>query len=275
MIRRLAKGGIPLSTGQKQLISFARVILADPRIFVLDEATSSIDTQTEQLIQHAITTVLKRAHKLYRRTSPFHHSQFRSHTRHRKGRYFLEQGTHKQLLEKKRRLLQAVLQSVRERCSALKMFPIKIGSWSVPLSASIGIPPKWFCGGLYPSHQLPWAVAPFRGQDCCAAFYTASPPSFLEILSLDCLCPNRGIGTALINSAIEIARNHRCRKVVVITTNDNLEALRFYQKRDLIWCAFAAMPSLFSRKLKPSIPEIGENGIPIRHELELEYALEP
>jgi len=54
----VGEGGNRLSTGEKQLISFARAILADPRIFVVAEATSSVDTQTEQLIQHAISKVL-------------------------------------------------------------------------------------------------------------------------------------------------------------------------------------------------------------------------
>ena len=54
----VGEGGGQLSTGEKQLVSFARAVLADPRIFVLDEATSSIDTHTESLIQEAISTLL-------------------------------------------------------------------------------------------------------------------------------------------------------------------------------------------------------------------------
>src|SRR5205823_9728294 len=54
----LGEGGGTLSQGQRQLLSFARAILADPRILILDEATSHIDTRTETLIQRALTTLL-------------------------------------------------------------------------------------------------------------------------------------------------------------------------------------------------------------------------
>ena len=53
------EGGVTLSVGQRQLISFARALLADPRILILDEATSSVDTQTEQIIQKALATLLQ------------------------------------------------------------------------------------------------------------------------------------------------------------------------------------------------------------------------
>ena len=55
----VGEGGDKLSTGEKQLVSFARAVLADPPIFVLDEATSSIDTETELLIQNAVSHMLK------------------------------------------------------------------------------------------------------------------------------------------------------------------------------------------------------------------------
>jgi len=51
-------GGANLSTGQRQLVALARAVLADPRLFVMDEATSSVDTQTEHAIQEGIRTVL-------------------------------------------------------------------------------------------------------------------------------------------------------------------------------------------------------------------------
>ena len=95
----------------------------------------------------------------------------------------------------------------------------------------------------------------------------------MEILSLDSLRENKGIGTALLNKAAHKAAETGCAKITLITTNDNLRALRFYQKRgfDMVRLYRNALEQ--SRKVKPEIPLIGENGIPLNHEIELEMRL--
>ncbi len=93
----VGEGGDHLSTGEKQLVSFARAVLADPRIFVLDEATSSIDTKTEELIQHAISTLLENrtSFLIAHRLSTIRKADLILVVRHGK---IVEQGTHEELL---------------------------------------------------------------------------------------------------------------------------------------------------------------------------------
>ena len=93
----VGEGGDLLSTGEKQLISFARAVLADPRIFVLDEATASIDTHTEALIQHAISTLLENrtSFLIAHRLSTIRKADLILVVR--QGR-IVEQGSHEQLL---------------------------------------------------------------------------------------------------------------------------------------------------------------------------------
>jgi ribosomal protein S18 acetylase RimI-like enzyme len=94
-----------------------------------------------------------------------------------------------------------------------------------------------------------------------------------EIISIDSLREDRGIGGALLERAAQAARERGCRRLFLITTNDNLRALAFYQKRGFELAALHRGALNESRKLKPSIPLIGDNGIPLRDEIELEMSL--
>lgn len=94
-----------------------------------------------------------------------------------------------------------------------------------------------------------------------------------EVTSLDSLREGQGIGTKLLNAIIEEARKQNCKRVFLITTNDNLHALGFYQKRGFELADIHRGAVNESRRLKPSIPLIGYNDIPLRDEIELEMNL--
>ncbi len=94
-----------------------------------------------------------------------------------------------------------------------------------------------------------------------------------EIVTLDSTQPSSGVGTALIEAVKDIAIKSSCKRLWLITTNDNLHALRFYQKRGFMLVVVHRNAVEQSRKLKPEIPLIGNNDIPIRDEIELEMIL--
>jgi ribosomal protein S18 acetylase RimI-like enzyme len=95
----------------------------------------------------------------------------------------------------------------------------------------------------------------------------------LEVVSIDSLTAGRGVGSALLEAAAAAARRHGCRRMWLITTNDNLRALRFYQRRGMRLAALHRDSLARARELKPSIPDTGYHGIPLRDELELELLL--
>ena len=100
----------------------------------------------------------------------------------------------------------------------------------------------------------------FSAQDC-------------EIVSIDSTREGQGIGTKLMDAAVEEARKRNCKRVFLVTTNDNLNALGFYQKRGFEMVKISRRAVNESRKIKPSIPRIGMYNIPLRDEIELEIPL--
>ena len=94
-----------------------------------------------------------------------------------------------------------------------------------------------------------------------------------EVMSLDSLREGQGIGSKLIDQITDEARTQGCKRLFLITTNDNLNALGFYQKRGFEIVAIHRGAVNESRKRKPSIPLVGYNNIPLRDEIELEMPL--
>lgn len=120
--------------------------------------------------------------------------------------------------------------------------------------------------------DLPTILAEQDGQIVGVVTYHINEHS-CEIVTLNSTKEGLGIGSHLIEEVKQIAKTEGCKRLWLITTNDNVEALGFYQKRGFKLVKIFPNAIDESRKLKPEIPEIGAHGIPIRDELELEQKL--
>jgi GNAT superfamily N-acetyltransferase len=98
-------------------------------------------------------------------------------------------------------------------------------------------------------------------------------PNEVEILTLDSRRERRGVGSLLLDHIASWAAGLGAHRVMLLTTNDNLDALRFYQRRGYRLVAIHRDSMAEARRIKPSIPELGRHGIPLTDELELELAL--
>jgi len=117
--------------------------------------------------------------------------------------------------------------------------------------------------GATPLH-LPTLIAGNR--EGLAIFQPREPA---ELLLLHALRERAGIGSGLLDAVIAEVRKAGAHRLMVATTNDNLNALRFYQKRGFALCALRPGGVDVARRMKPSIPLIGQHGIPIRDEIDL------
>ncbi len=127
-------------------------------------------------------------------------------------------------------------------------------------------------GALYHATELPGFIAEEAGEPVGLLTYHIEGQA-CEVVTIDSLRPGIGIGMALIEAVKQAARQAGCRRLWLITTNDNTGALRFYQKRGFVLVALHRDAVAADRAIKPEIPLIGNDDIPIRDEIELELAL--
>jgi GNAT superfamily N-acetyltransferase len=120
--------------------------------------------------------------------------------------------------------------------------------------------------------ELPGFVAVHEGEWLGLLTYYIDGDA-CEIVTIDSVQPRAGVGTALIEAVQQAAHQAGCRRLWLITTNDNTAALRFYQRRGFTLAAIHCDAVSRSRQIKPEIPLIGNDGIPIRDEIELEMWL--
>lgn len=129
-------------------------------------------------------------------------------------------------------------------------------------------------GEVFRPHELPGFIAVCEGDPVGLVTYRIDGDG-CEIVTIDSMRPGVGIGTALIETVKEVAERGGCRRLWLLTTNDNLHALGFYQKRGFSLVRVHVGAANAARRLKPSIPLIGFQGIPVRDDIELAMTLDP
>ena len=127
-------------------------------------------------------------------------------------------------------------------------------------------------GNIVDAYELPGFISTKDNQILGFIIYHVQKDQ-LEITTLNSLVDNCGVGTQLITAVIEFAASICIKRIWCITTNDNLHAKRFYQKKGFHIITVHKNAIEISRKLKPDIPLFGIGNIPIRDEVELELLL--
>lgn len=127
-------------------------------------------------------------------------------------------------------------------------------------------------GVQYEPAELPGFIAYENGNPVGVATYHIHDAE-CELITLDALSQWHGVGSALIEAVEDEARKQACSRMWMITTNDNIDGLRFYQRRGYVMYAVHINAIDQSRKIKPTIPLVGNYGIEIRDEIELEKYL--
>lgn len=136
-----------------------------------------------------------------------------------------------------------------------------------------GSPRQVVRGTLFVAHELPGFVAEAAGQVVGLVTYRQLDGQTGEVATLNSLREGIGIGGALVQAVATAMLAAGCTRLVVVTTNDNLHGLRFYQRHGFVLAALRPNALAVSRQLKPEIPLIGFDGIPLRDEIELEMKL--
>jgi ribosomal protein S18 acetylase RimI-like enzyme len=121
--------------------------------------------------------------------------------------------------------------------------------------------------------ELP-GFAAFEGDRCIGVVTYEPDGDACEIVTIDALEEGRGVGTALFDAVVEAARAAGCERIRLVTTNNNLRALAFYQKRGFRLVALVPGAVDEARRVKASIPAVDSRGLPIRDELHLELLLD-